>query len=529
MAEEIVFKLEVDDSGAVKSLEKAEDGVEGIGKAAKKTEKSTKGFGKSLSNLGKASGIVGVLVFAFEALKEALGNNQSVMDALSTATTAVSIIFNDLFSLIADNFTPAVEYVTGLFSDIPATLEKVKQAIYENLEVRFNALIKTFGLLGDAITKVFSGDFSGAMDSASEAAETYVDVLTGVEGTVGKVVDGVTALVDATIDYATETYNAADAITQLTKSSALLEAQQTRVREQSDRDAERQRQIRDDYTKGIDERIEANKKLAVILEEQEAAEKKTVTDRIAALQLEQQQLGVTEARRLEIFQLGTELLAIEAQQEGFRSEQKINAIALDKEKLELLGFQTQAQLDAYNAEQEGLAQLDKARADSAKAAAKIAADTKKREDDLAKSKIDAAIGVANTIATLGEEGSAEAKAAAVASTLLNTYAGIQAAFAQTTGGIGIKLAAAGVAAAFGIANLQKILNTPTPGNKSTSASVSTATVAAPEFNVEQTNQNQLADSISGQLNNQPVKAYVVGSEVTSQQQMDRVQLNNATL
>ena len=526
MAEEIVFKLEVDDSGAVKSLEKVEDGVEDIGQAAKKTSKATKSFGNTLKNLGKAAGIVGLISAAFEILKEALGNNQTVMDGLSTATTALGIVFNDLYNFVVDDLIGAL---TDVFEAPQKALNAVKDGIQEFVDKQLKLLFDGLGLFGKAFDKLLSGDIKGAL---SDAGEGFVEIQRAINPLViitENVVKGVIAGTEALVEYGAETLKTADTITQLTKSSALLEAQQTRVREQSDRDAERQRQIRDDYTKGIDERIEANNKLALILEEQEKAEKKTVTDRIAALQLEQQQLGATEARRLEIFQLGTELLAIEAQQEGFRSEQKINAIALDKEKLELLGFQTQAQLDAYNAEQEGLAQLDKARADSAKAAAKIAADTKKREDDLAKSKIDAAIGVANTIATLGEEGSAEAKAAAVASTLLNTYAGIQAAFAQTTGGIGIKLAAAGVAAAFGIANLQKILNTPTPGNKSTSASVSTATVAAPEFNVEQTNQNQLADSISGQLNNQPVKAYVVGSEVTSQQQMDRVQLNNATL
>lgn len=55
-----------------------------------------------------------------------------------------------------------------------------------------------------------------------------------------------------------------------------------------------------------------------------------------------------------------------------------------------------------------------------------------------------------------------------------------------------------------------------------------APAAAPQFNVVGTSgTNQLASTIAGQQN-QPIQAFVVGSEVTTQQALDRNRVNNAT-
>ena len=533
MAKKITFEIDIDEKGAVKSLNKIEQGVDEVAKETTKAESNVKKFGKSFGSIAKSAGIVTLLLGAFELLKETLGKNQKVMDALSNVTTAISIVFNDLFNLIADNVTPAIEYMTNLFSDIPGLFEKVKKAIYENLEVRFNALIKTFGLLGDAISKVFEGDFSGALESAGDAAETYVDVLTGVEGTVGKVVEGVTDLVDATIEYTKETYAQAEAITANTKSLELLEAQQTRIREQSDRDAERQRQIRDDETKSIDERIAANQELARILNEQEQREKQTVLDRIAALQAEQEQLGATQERRLEIFNLNTELAAIEAQQEGFRSEQLVNENALIREKLELKGFQTQAELEGFE-EQEAIREQEAKASEAAIAQSKKEAKAKIAQEKLVNNaKVNLAQGTAGLIGEFAEQDSKLGKAAAVTQATIDTIQGAQSAFAQTPGGIILKSAAAAIAVGVGISNVKKILavkpvnrnSSKSVGATSASAAPPAATVTPPQFSTAaDTGTSQLAADINQQ--NEPVQAYVVSERVTNQQQLDRqVEIN----
>ena len=538
MAKKITFEIDIDEKGAVKSLNKIEKGVDEVAKETTKAESNVKKFGKSFGSIAKSAGIVTLLLGAFELLKETLGKNQKVMDALSNVTTAIGIVFNDLFNLIADNVTPAIEYMTNLFSDIPGLFEKVKKAIYENLEVRFNALIKTFGLLGDAISKVFEGDFSGALESAGEAAETYVDVLTGVEGTVGKVVEGVTDLVDATIEYTKETYAQAEAITANTKSLELLEAQQTRIREQSDRDAERQRQIRDDETRSIDERIAANQELARILNEQEEREKQTVLDRIAALQAEQEQLGATQERRLEIFNLNTELAAIEAQQEGFRSEQLVNENALIREKLELKGFQTQAELEAFE-EQEAIRQKEIQDSEAAIAQAKKEASEKiALENNIKNAKIAAAGQALNATSQFVEQGSKLGKAIAVAQAIQTTYQGANAIFAAAAANPKSVLfpaqpfIAAGAAVIAGLANVKSILAVKTPSVSSASANVSAASAAPPAATVTPPQFSTAADTGTSQLaadinqQNEPIQAYVVSESVTNQQQLDRqVEIN----
>ena len=126
------------------------------------------------------------------------------------------------------------------------------------------------------------------------------------------------------------------------------------------------------------------------------------------------------------------------------------------------------------------------------------------------------------------------KAFNLASAIANTYLAVTGAL--TAGGNPIKLATgmqfveAGIAAATGAVQIAKIAGTQfdsssfskdTGGDNGGSA----PTMSAPQFNVVgQSGVNQLAS-----LNQQPVQAYVVSGQVTSQQALDRNRLANATL
>jgi hypothetical protein len=537
MAEEIVFKLEVDTSEAVGTLDKVESGVKDVGTSAKKAAKGTKAFGTTLKNLGKAAGIVGLLVTAFEILKETLFSNQAVVDAMNTATTALKIVFNDLWKFVTDDLTPAL---ASVFEAPQKALEAVKNGIQEFVDRQLKLLFDGLGLLGKAFDKLLTGDIKGAL---ADAGEGFVEIQRAINPLVivtEAVVKGTIAATEAIVDYAAETYNAADAITEQTKATANLELQQTRIREKADRDAEQQRQIRDDITKGIDERIEANQRLAEILNKQQEDEQNSVKQRIANLQQEQELLGFKQERYDEIYALETELIAIEAQQAGFRSEQLINENALIQEKIDLQGFQTQAELENNQIKLDDAIRVEKELDDIIKGLDKLNDDDAKKTEDrdkkVADNKIALANSAANAIIDLAGESSAVGKLAAVGQAVINTYQGITAALAQTTDVTPTQTLRFANAAAVGIAgalNVKKILATKTVGNKGGGGSAptisATAPTAPPEFNVEQTNQNQLADTIGGQLNNSPTKAYVVGSDVTTQQEFDRVQLNNATL
>jgi len=129
------------------------------------------------------------------------------------------------------------------------------------------------------------------------------------------------------------------------------------------------------------------------------------------------------------------------------------------------------------------------------------------------------------------------KAANIASATIQTYQSAAGAYASqflplpdpsspVRGGI-----AAGIAVASGLVRVGKIASQKFEGGGSTAGGggggggATVPTMSAPQFNVVgQSGVNQLAS-----LNQQPIQAYVVSGQVTSQQALDRNRLANATL
>lgn len=165
---------------------------------------------------------------------------------------------------------------------------------------------------------------------------------------------------------------------------------------------------------------------------------------------------------------------------------------------------------------------------------------KKIAKDEANAKREAALAVADTLANvanlLGKETTA-GKALAVASATISTINSAQKAYESTVGipYVGPFLAPinAGIALAAGYKNVQDILSVQVPGGgggggSAPSASM-TSTPQAPSFNVVGTsgaNANQVAKLTQSQA---PIKAYVVSSDVTTQQALDRNIVKSASL
>jgi len=126
------------------------------------------------------------------------------------------------------------------------------------------------------------------------------------------------------------------------------------------------------------------------------------------------------------------------------------------------------------------------------------------------------------------------KGANIAATTIDTYTAAMAAYksALAVPVIGTALApvAAAGAVAVGLMNIKKIAasqfeGSGTPSTGGNGGGATAPTMSAPQFNVVgQSGVNQLAS-----LNQQPVQAYVVSGQVTSQQALDRNRLANATL
>lgn len=129
------------------------------------------------------------------------------------------------------------------------------------------------------------------------------------------------------------------------------------------------------------------------------------------------------------------------------------------------------------------------------------------------------------------------KALAVASTTVSTYLAAQQAYASQlipgdpSSPVRASIAA-GVAVAGGLMNVKKILSVKTPGGKGGNATAPSGgagapTTTAPTFNVVgNAGVNQIAQTLGSQ---QPIQAYVVANQVTTQQALDRNIVNNASL
>ena len=343
MAIEKTFVLKADTKEAQKNVDKLTDSVEGVTEASvdlekqnKVTAKSSKAVGKSVKAIGtalKAIGI-GLIIALFAKLADSLSKNQKVVDFFSTSVEFLGLVFNDLFTFLFDNAGGVVDFFKDIFENPAKNIEKLGEAIKKNIIERFVSLLEVSGFLATALKKLFTGDFSGALDAVKEAGIEAVDVFTGVDDSLSKTGELFEDITEGVSNYALQTLKSAKANVQLRNSAELAAAQQGRLVEQFDRAAEKQRQIRDEERNTITERIAANDKLKEVLDDQEKALLSQASLQIAAAQANLQTNDTIEAQVALIDALANKE-GILAQVEGFRSEQLVNDLALNKEQIEL--------------------------------------------------------------------------------------------------------------------------------------------------------------------------------------------------
>jgi len=132
------------------------------------------------------------------------------------------------------------------------------------------------------------------------------------------------------------------------------------------------------------------------------------------------------------------------------------------------------------------------------------------------------------------------KALAIASTAISTYSTAQKAYESaflpvpTVSSPALGAIFAGVAVAGGLMNVKKILSVKTPSGKGSAVSAplisAGGATSAPSFNVVgNSGTNQLASSLGSAIQSNPVQAYVVASNVTTAQSLNRNIVTNATL
>jgi len=606
MAEKIVIDLEVKSNKGVKEVEKLNKELNETKEVSSELggtlDKVTGGAVSKFKNLrsGLTSTIgsfkslrvaiigtgIGALLIAVTSLSQAFTRSEEGQNKFAKILGIIGSVTGNLLDLFAD----LGEGIISVFENPKQALIDFKNLIVTNIENRFKAILDTVGFLGSAIKKVFSGDFSGALDDAKKAGSSFIDTLTGVEDTLGKVTK-------ATSNFVAEL-----------KEEAKIAGQIADQRAKADK-VER---------KLIVERAKANRDRAELLDQAAQKEKFTAQERIAFLE---------EAARIDEEITNKEIKAARLRLEAKQAENaltKSTKADLDEEanlKARLIDLETQrltkqktVSAQIVSAKREEQAELkaieDEANAkqkeeDDAKAAKeKELTDLKKQirdaeavtEDERRALEIEKTIahydrlielakaqglateglekaksnainkinegnsknesywakltqqekvrvvsqGLNNLTSILGEE-SAAGKAAAIASATISTYQSATDSYKSLAGipiiGPALGFAAAGAAVTAGFANVKKIVSTKTPagngggGSPSISGGGSAPSVPSipPSFNVVgASNTNQLADAIGGQAQ-QPVKAYVVSNDVTTAQSMDRNIVSGASI
>jgi hypothetical protein len=589
MAEKIIFDFDFggnteETTEELNSLKEELDGIKGelsaIKEAQKGTQKALGGIAKGFSGIGLAikSAGIGLVLTAFEFLKDILMKNQRVMDLVTIATESLSIVFNKVATIVVDLGTGIVE----AFENPVESIEGLWDAIVENIVNRFEGFINQFKALGKVIEGAFSLDWDLLKEGASDYGTAIVQVYTGLDEVQQSeawelMKDGVNTIVKT----GTEAVNTATKITELRNAVTQLEADQRLLNFTYLKEQESQRQIRDDVTKTLAVRIEANEKLAESLEQQLADEQRILNKKLELAQLESDSDTENVEKKAAVTDALSELADLEERINGFRSEQLVNRTALELEQKAILDELKLAELTEKEAEFEALRQEYEAKLELARLAGadteaieeqyllnkKALQDkftqeeldaTKKKNDELKK-----ANDTKNKALELSDKARRQAvnngiqmleslfagnekaeKAFALAKIGIDTAKAISSltanseanpANAVTFGGAGIIQFATGLIRIFGnIASAKKILNSKGKSTPSASASGggSRGGSTIPSANtVPQIDTSAMFDlsSSTSIFSQQPIQAYVVQQDVEDQNEISNQIQNRATL
>ena len=573
------------------SINEIADTTKDIGKSAEDSQKGIKGLGTGFKGLGvaiKAAGI-GLLLAAMDILKELFDNNQKTVDFFNTTFNTLQVAFSDFSKFISANIGGIADFFQTIFENPVESIKALGEGIKNNIIERFQSMLEVLGFVGDAMAKFFKGDFKGALDSVKSAGTEMVDVLTGVDDSAKKIAEGTTKAAKAISNYVVETVKQGQAMTETNKQAEIAEVLAQGLIEKYDRQAEKLRQVRDDETLTIEQRKKANEDLGALLDEQERVmlenAQRVVDAKARQLELDKDNIEFQK----EYIQATNELAGIEAQVDGFRSEYKMNQNALDREAIDLLISKADTEQEVAEIEAEAAIaaetnlynqldleeELNKKLYDSRLATLEqqkslykegtqayqdmvgemkilesertlqLGEEAKKRrelEQEVQQARLQMtgdAIGALNDLAQAFLSGNEEQakkafqinKALGISQAVVNTAQAVTAAL--TAGGNPVKLATgaqfveAGIAAATGAAQIATIARQQfqASGSVDTNIQTPTAPSTSPQFNiVGASGQNAILESLQAN----PMRAYVVGSDVTSQQELDRNRINQVS-
>ena len=621
MTEEVIkISLQLED--AQKAIGRISDEMEDFKKETLESQKAIQDIGKdgnkklgllgkTVSKVGKGFRGAGLAVKAFvaglglkifEKFTEILMQNQTIVDGLGVAFGTVSTVFTKFIDGIINagkEFTSLGDIVKN---SVMVPINLLKTAIFGIQTGILRAqLAWEDSFLGgkdaDRIKKL-QADIDRVDQKVGDAASGLVDNVVGIgKGFIqtGKELGAFTekAIENTSKISVTQELANQERIQQLRNETRIALAENDKLQLQYQLAAERQRQIRDDVTKSIDDRIKANDNLKNILQEQFdlqlknaqtalelaqaelAANPKLIDNKEALINAEKNLFDVREsiagfeseqltnkaALELEEIELTNslaeaenaraiakktfnaeeiddELLRLEKLKEISKEEEALETERLEKE-IERLGIGTQARQDAEQQLLDFIQEKELEQLDFDNQIFEEKQKRKQEEEDLARLVEETKVGLAlqglELVKQVAGEGSRVGKAVAIAQA---TIAGIEAtinAFKTASGSPVTKVfpaypfIQAGLAAGFAAVNIAKIKSTPASGGGGGGGGAQAPQGQAPSFNIVGEAPENQLASAIGEKEQEPVKAFVVSDDVTTAQALDRKIENNASI
>lgn len=590
MAVEQTINLKVNTGDSKKKIDEVKDSFKGVDKGAKQGAAGTGVLTVGVKALGmamKAAGI-GLVTALFVGLSSALMSNQKVMDTLNIGMEMFNLTFKRLISFYEESVDLLMqnEALMGFFQSRVQNLTNIFNNSLNFALNNFNIGMKTAAVLwnaspfGDGSTSLddiknlggemldFAENQKNLFQNQLGELETFVnDQIIGATEGFDFITKRLAELKKEFIDGEKNIQATATALVTLRNEVKLAEAEQRSLQLTFQKDAEIQRQVRDDVSRTIDERIEANQKLGKVLKEQAETEKANAQLAVDLAQIELDQNKSSIELQVALKNAKTELIDIEERIIGQQSEQKTNENALHQERIDNMAelsaigkTELEESLNAVDIEEQKRKQLAvrtisdeqelqavllNIEEDAAKKKKKINDDAKEAEDKakldgvkltMATEKAKMSI-VSNTMGSLSKligENTAAGKALAVGQTLINTYSAAAAALAPPPIGAGPifgPIAAAG-AIASGLANVKSIIATDLPGAEGETG------VTGNNPSVPGSNTQISMGGIGGLVPNvgsitapetQPVQAFVVENDISDAQALQQELEIQATL
>jgi len=533
---------------------------------------SVKGLSGGMKGLKGAiiSTGIGALIVALGALFVHFQNTEKGAKMLKTAGFAL----DGLFVVLTERIEKLFENdLVSFFDDPLQSIQDFGASIQEYVIDNTKKVIDGLGLMGKAISSLFEGDFAGAMDAGKEGALLLADGFTRLNPATALLRVQGDLLVGTLTDIADETEKAikageklAQTEIDLANATALFTVESVKLQTAIDEE----QKIIDDTTKSFDDRRKAldkqselAKQLAEDIAQQARLEESSLKQRLALTapfeeQLElQQQLADAQASRLE-----AESRVTIVELENAQKRRELKQEEEDKEK-ELLGVKkeianTLAETQLTERDQELRAEQEKY--DALKALAEqYGLDTEqieaerqaklghlqdqfdqediKKQKELNSLKVQSAVGLANALSSVAEAfaGDNEArakqafkisKAVGIAEATINAIAGVTTAIAgkgaDGTLPFFVRLANGITAGVTGLAQVAKIKSTSFQGGGSSGGSVGAIGGGGGQGQAQPSSPQVDFSFLQQGANQGSVQAFVIGQDVTNQQQADQL-------